>query len=196
MSTQGAWREARDGKLWVLFASARCLIAKSSEGNLRHPRAKGYRDFILTDPSNPFISGTDVPRLRPMHLGVKSVGVSEDEIQRVVVALQHFYASKPLSASVPTRRRSRHTATSRRPTSARRPMSECLTQTPPLNRFAVPEAMPAASVDNRTVGKTTAGVPQPSQKDRDNRPDTKGLHHELIHSHPRRGNRADRQGCQ
>jgi hypothetical protein len=57
-------------------------------------RSKGYRDYILTDPADPNIPGTDVLRLRPIHLGGKSVGVSEDEIQRVVLALQEIYASK------------------------------------------------------------------------------------------------------
>jgi hypothetical protein len=56
--------------------------------------SKGYDGFILTDPADPFIPGTDILRLRPIHLGAKSVGVSEEEIQRVVLALQHFYASK------------------------------------------------------------------------------------------------------
>src|SRR6478672_3006725 len=57
-------------------------------------RAKGYRDFNLTDPANPFITGTDVPRLRPIHLGGKSVGVSDDEINRVVAGLQTWHATR------------------------------------------------------------------------------------------------------
>jgi len=57
-------------------------------------RSKFYRDLMLSDPADPYIPGTDIPRLRPVYLGAKSVGVSEDEIQRVVLALQDFYASK------------------------------------------------------------------------------------------------------
>ena len=57
-------------------------------------RAKGYRDFILTDPANPFIPGTDVPRLQPVHLGGRSVGVSDDEINRVVAGLQNWHATR------------------------------------------------------------------------------------------------------
>ena len=87
-------------------------------------RAKGYRHPDQSFRTR-FISGTDVPRLRPMHLGVKSVGVSEDEIQRVVLALQHFYASKA-AQRVSSDKKPRHTAPSERPTSARSPMSECL----------------------------------------------------------------------
>ena len=44
-------------------------------------RSKGYRDYVLTDPANPNIPGTNIPRLRLVHLGGKSVGVDEDEIQ-------------------------------------------------------------------------------------------------------------------
>ena len=50
----------------------------------------------------------------------------------------------PLNAPLPARRL-RHTATSRRSTSARRPMTECLVQRPTPEQFAVPEATPAAS---------------------------------------------------
>ena len=53
-----------------------------------------YRDFVLTDPSNPNIPGTDIPRLRLVYLGVKSVAVDDDDTSRVVMALQDFYASK------------------------------------------------------------------------------------------------------
>jgi hypothetical protein len=48
----------------------------------------------LTDPADPNIPNTDIPRLRLIYLGGKSVGVSDDEINRVVLALQDFYASK------------------------------------------------------------------------------------------------------
>jgi hypothetical protein len=64
------------------------------KGVLPVSRSKGYAHYILTDPSDPLIPGTDVLRLRPIHLGGKSVGVSEDEIQRVVLALQEFYARR------------------------------------------------------------------------------------------------------
>jgi hypothetical protein len=57
-------------------------------------RAKGYRDFLLRDPADPNIPGTNILRLRPVHLGGKSVGISSDEIQRVVLALQDLYAKK------------------------------------------------------------------------------------------------------
>ena len=77
-----------------IFRIGAVFNRKGRKGIFDIGHAKGYRDFILTDPADPFITGTDVPRLQPMHLGAKSVGVTEDEIQRVVLALQDFYASK------------------------------------------------------------------------------------------------------
>jgi hypothetical protein len=57
-------------------------------------RSKGYADYVLTDPANPNITGTGIRRLRLVHLGGRSVGVSEDEIQRVITGLEDWYASK------------------------------------------------------------------------------------------------------
>ena len=69
-----------------------------------------------------------------------------------------FTPARPLSVSVPARR-SRRTATSGRPTSARRPMSECLCTTPPPKPVCRARGDPAASVDNRTVGKNFGRCP-------------------------------------
>ena len=68
-------------------------------------RSKFYRDFVLTDPADPNIPDTDIPRLRLVHLGGKSVGVDDDDTSRVVLALQDFYASKAAHASVRARRK-------------------------------------------------------------------------------------------
>ena len=57
-------------------------------------KSKFYNDFVLTDPANPNITGTNIPRLRPVRLGAKSVAVADDDASRVVLALQDFYASK------------------------------------------------------------------------------------------------------
>ena len=57
-------------------------------------RAKGYRDYVLTDPDYPLIPGTNVERLRLVHLGPKAAGVSDDEIRRVVTGLEDWYATK------------------------------------------------------------------------------------------------------
>jgi hypothetical protein len=84
---------------------------KSEKGIFEISRSKGYADYILRDPADPLIPGTDVPRLRPIHLGGKSVGVSEDEIQRVVLALQEFYARRAtLRASTGKKKNPAHRA--------------------------------------------------------------------------------------
>lgn len=57
-------------------------------------KSKFYNEFVLTDPANPNIPNTDIPRLRLVYLGGKSVGVADDDTGRVVLALQDFYASK------------------------------------------------------------------------------------------------------
>ena len=171
-----------------MFASARCLIARtrrgSPEGNLRHLPRQSYRDFVLTDPADPFIPGTEIPRLRPIHLGGKSVGVERRRNPaRRRWRCSIFTPAKPLSVPVPTRR-PRHTATSGRPTSARRPMSECLAQRRRLNRFAVPEAIPA-SVDNRTVGKNYGRCPSALAKGSGRPAGTEGNSHGAFIPHIR-----------
>ena len=68
---------------------------KGQKGVFDIGRSKFYRDFVLTNPANdPNIPGTDIPRLRLVYLGGKSVGVDDDDTSRVVRALQNFYASK------------------------------------------------------------------------------------------------------
>ncbi len=142
-------------------------------------RAKGYRDFILTDPANPFIPGTDVPRLRPIHLGGNRLASAKTRSTASSRVCRPGTRPGPLNVPLPARR-PRYPATSRRPTSARRPMSECLAQTPPPKSVCRARGDPAASVDNRTVGKNTAGVPQPSQKDRDDRPEQREIPMALL----------------
>jgi hypothetical protein len=57
-------------------------------------RSKFYNDFVQRDPTDPNIPGTDIPRLRLVYLGGKSVGVDDDDTSRVVLALQEFYARR------------------------------------------------------------------------------------------------------
>ena len=57
-------------------------------------RSKFYRDFVLTDPADPNIPNTDIPRLRLVYLGGKSVAVDDDDIGRVVQALKDVHASR------------------------------------------------------------------------------------------------------
>jgi hypothetical protein len=85
---------------------------KGERGVFDISRSKFYRDFVLTDPANPNIPDTDILRLRLVHLGGKSVGVDDDDVRRIVAALQDFYEAKaadkkknpPQRASVETAR--------------------------------------------------------------------------------------------
>ena len=46
----------------------------SQKGVFDISRSKFYPDFVLTDPADPNIPDTDIPRLRLVYLGGKSVG--------------------------------------------------------------------------------------------------------------------------
>jgi hypothetical protein len=100
MSTRRAWPETRDGETMRIVRVGKLFNRKNKNKGIDEKgifdigRARGYRDYLLTDPTDPFIPGTDVPRLRLIHLGGKSVGVSDDEINRVVAGLQDWYQTK------------------------------------------------------------------------------------------------------
>jgi hypothetical protein len=74
---------------------------KGERGVFDVSRSKFYRDFVLSDPANPNIPGTDISRLRLVHLGGKSVAVDDDDIRRIVAALQDFYARKRADKKAP-----------------------------------------------------------------------------------------------
>jgi hypothetical protein len=105
MSTRRAWPEARDGEAMRIVRVGKLFNRKNKNKGIDEKgifdigRARGYRDYLLTDPADPFIPGTDVPRLRLIHLGGKSVGVSDDEINRVVAGLQDWYQTKRARAA-------------------------------------------------------------------------------------------------
>jgi hypothetical protein len=81
---------------------------KDRKGIFDISRAKGYRDFVLSDPADPFISGTEVPRLRLVHLGGKSVGVTDDEINRVVAGLQSWHTIRTAQRAAAGKRTQPH----------------------------------------------------------------------------------------
>ena len=95
VSTQSAWRR-RGTKNHARVSRRRALQSqKQDEGDRPFDiSAKGYRDYVLTDPDYPLIPGTNVERLRLVHLGPKAAGVSDDEIRRVVTGLEDWYATK------------------------------------------------------------------------------------------------------
>ena len=57
-------------------------------------RSKGYRDYVLTDPDDPYIPNTDIPRLQLTYLGPKARGVDDGERDRVIEALKELHATK------------------------------------------------------------------------------------------------------
>jgi hypothetical protein len=67
---------------------------KGEPGVFDVSRSKFYADFILRDPADPNVPGTNIARLRLVHLGPKAVGVADDEVERLITALQDHHASK------------------------------------------------------------------------------------------------------
>ncbi len=51
-------------------------------------RTKLDDDFVYHDGGDPFIPGTDIPRLRWVHLGPRSVAADEDEVDALIEALR------------------------------------------------------------------------------------------------------------
>jgi hypothetical protein len=51
---------------------------------------KGTQDFILHDPSDPFIKGTDVRRIELTYIGEKIALTTEDEVARVNEGLRRW----------------------------------------------------------------------------------------------------------
>jgi hypothetical protein len=61
-------------------------------------RTKLREDFLLRDRDDLCIPHTNIPRLRTIRLGPKSVGVSDTELRRVVEALEREGAARPTEA--------------------------------------------------------------------------------------------------
>jgi hypothetical protein len=80
-------RKARDGKPARKARPAR-------EGVFPVGHTKFYEDYVMRDESDPYIPGTDVERLRLVHLGEKARGATSDEITRVIEGLQRCSQAK------------------------------------------------------------------------------------------------------
>ncbi len=55
-------------------------------------KSKLHEHYLLRDPADPLIPGTDVPRLKLIYLGPKTPATTEDEVDRVVKGLQRWAA--------------------------------------------------------------------------------------------------------
>jgi hypothetical protein len=66
----------------------------AQDGLLGVSRTQFFKNFLLRDPSNPFVPGTNVRRLQTVPLGIKAVGVLDAEVRRIVEELRCCGARK------------------------------------------------------------------------------------------------------
>jgi predicted DNA-binding transcriptional regulator AlpA len=60
---------------------------KQAYGCLGCGKTKFYQDYRLNDPAEPYVPGTTIPRLRPIHLGPRNIGFLGSEIDDLIDAL-------------------------------------------------------------------------------------------------------------
>jgi predicted DNA-binding transcriptional regulator AlpA len=58
-------------------------------------RTKFREDYRLNDPADPNVPNTDIPRLRPIPLGVRNVGYLDGEIDQLIDGLAELRDSAP-----------------------------------------------------------------------------------------------------
>jgi predicted DNA-binding transcriptional regulator AlpA len=63
-------------------------------------RTKLRTDYRLTDPAEPFVPDTKIPRLRAIPLGLRNYGFLESEIDDLIDALAGLRAKPPGTSSV------------------------------------------------------------------------------------------------
>lgn len=51
-------------------------------------RTKFWKDIVFHDGDNPFIPGTEIPRLKLVRIGARAVAAFEDETDEIVEALR------------------------------------------------------------------------------------------------------------
>ena len=51
-------------------------------------------NYVLRDPTQPCVPGTDIPRLQPIPLGEKAIGFLSDEIDALLDALSKLRGTK------------------------------------------------------------------------------------------------------
>ena len=67
---------------------------KPRVGLLAVGKTKLHEDYLLHDPNDPSIPGTDVPRLSLVYLGPKTPVTTDDEVNRVIADLQRWAAER------------------------------------------------------------------------------------------------------
>jgi hypothetical protein len=81
---------------------------KPRVGRLAVGKTKLHEDYVLRDPKDPLIPGTDVPRLNLVYLGPKTPVTTDDEVDRVIAGLQQW-AARQAEAQVESRNPSKAT---------------------------------------------------------------------------------------
>jgi predicted DNA-binding transcriptional regulator AlpA len=79
--------------------TVRILRAKQTfglTGRLPLSKSKFYDDIVLHDEADPYIPGTQIPRVRPVKLVGNASGFVEGEIDRVAEALVALRDATPL----------------------------------------------------------------------------------------------------
>jgi hypothetical protein len=74
-------------------------------GRLPVSKSKFYDDFVLHDPADPFIPGTQIKRTRPVKLAGNAAGFVEGEIDAINEALVSLRDATPLNPTVTSRKR-------------------------------------------------------------------------------------------
>jgi hypothetical protein len=57
-------------------------------GKLPVGRTKFHDDYVFRKGGSEFITGTQIPRLRPVRLGPRAVGFADDEVEAVIEGLR------------------------------------------------------------------------------------------------------------
>jgi predicted DNA-binding transcriptional regulator AlpA len=65
----------------------RIVRRKEACGRLGCGKTKFGEDYEFHDPADPFVPNTEIPRLKPIHLGPRNVGFLEHEIDALIDGL-------------------------------------------------------------------------------------------------------------
>jgi hypothetical protein len=83
----------------MLKSIVRYAVAQERLGDVS--RDTLLEKYILKDPADPFVPGTRIPRLKPVHLGPKTPGLFSEELDGLIVALVALRDVSPLAPSQP-----------------------------------------------------------------------------------------------
>ena len=76
----------------------RIVRRKEACGRLGCGKTKFGEDYEFHDPADPFVPNTEIPRLKPLHLGPRNVGFVDSEIDVLIGALAKLRNARPQAA--------------------------------------------------------------------------------------------------